>query len=77
MRRRTKLVLSITMMVAALASGLSIIYISQILRQLIIEANETANQLTSQLLYVTSNAAPGFCERFAKTASMSRSLLPA
>ena len=58
MRRRTKLVLSITMMVAALAVGLSIIYISQILRQLIIHANDTASELTSQLLYVTNNAAP-------------------
>jgi signal transduction histidine kinase len=58
MRRRTKLVLSITMMVAALAVGLSIIYISQILRQLIIQANDTASQLTTQLLYVVNNAAP-------------------
>src|SRR4051794_34084878 len=58
MRRRTKLVLSITLMVALLASGLSYIYISQILRQLITEANDTANQLTSQLLYVVNNAAP-------------------
>jgi len=58
MRRRTKLVLSITLMVAALAVGLSIIYISQILRQLIIQANDTASQLTSQLLYIVNNAAP-------------------
>src|ERR1041384_1815974 len=58
MRRRTKLVLSITMMVAALAIGLSIIYISQILLQLIIQANDTASQLTSQLLYITNTAAP-------------------
>src|SRR5882724_8354639 len=58
MRRRTKLVLSITLMVALLASGLSVIYISQILRQLIIEANDTASQLTAQLLYVVNNAAP-------------------
>ena len=58
MRRRTKLVLSITLMVAALAIGLSIIYISQILRQLIVQANDTASQLTSQLLYVVNNAAP-------------------
>ncbi len=58
MRRRTKLVLSITLMVAVLAIGLSVIYISQILRQLIIEANATASQLTTQLLYVVNNAAP-------------------
>jgi signal transduction histidine kinase len=58
MRRRTKLVLSITMMVALLASGLSYIYISQILHELITQANDTANQLTSQLLYVVNNAAP-------------------
>ncbi len=58
MRRRTKLVLSITLMVAVLAIGLSVVYISQILGQLIIEANATASQLTSQLLYVVNNAAP-------------------
>src|SRR5207244_4020738 len=58
MRRRTKLVLSITLMVAVLAGALSVIYISQILRHLITEATDTANQLTSQLLYVANNAAP-------------------
>src|ERR1051326_31427 len=58
MRRRTKFVLRLTLLVEALAIGLAIIYISQILRQLIIQANDTASQLTSQLLYVTNNAAP-------------------
>jgi signal transduction histidine kinase len=58
MRRRTKLVLSVATMVAVLAAGFSYIYISQILRQRIIQANETASQLTAQLVYIAANAAP-------------------
>ena len=58
MRRRTKIVLAITFMVAALASGASYIYISQILRQRIVTAHDTAKNLTLQLAYLSSNAAP-------------------
>jgi signal transduction histidine kinase len=58
MRRRTKLVLSITLMVAVLAVGLSVIYISQILHKLIIDATANTSQLAAQLLYIVNNAAP-------------------
>ena len=58
MRRRTKLVLSITLMVAVLAAGLSVIYISQILHKLIIDATANTSQLAAQLLYIVNNAAP-------------------
>src|SRR5436305_2928179 len=58
MRRRTQIVLAITFMVAALVTGASYLYISQILRQGINTAHETASNLTSQLAFLASNAAP-------------------
>jgi len=58
MRRRTQIVLAITFMVAAIVSGASYLYISQILRQGINNAHDTAAYLTSQLAYLASNAAP-------------------
>jgi PAS domain S-box-containing protein len=58
MRRRTQLVLAITFMVAALVTAFSYIYISQLLRQRITTARETAAQLTSQLEYLATTAAP-------------------
>jgi PAS domain S-box-containing protein len=58
MRRRTQIVLAITFMVAALVSGASYLYISQILRQGITTTHDTATYLTSQLAYLATNAAP-------------------
>ena len=58
MRRRTQIVLAITFMVAALVSGASYVYISQILRQRVSTAHETATFLASQLAYLATNAAP-------------------
>lgn len=58
MRRRTQIVLAITLMVASLVSGASYIYISQILRQRVSTAHDTAIYLTSQLAYLATNAAP-------------------
>src|ERR1700746_2487611 len=58
MRRRTQLVLAIIFMVAALVTGASYIYISQILRQGITTTHDTATYLTSQLAYLATNAAP-------------------
>jgi len=58
MRRRTQIVLAITFMVAALVTGASYIYISQILRQRITTTHDTATCITSQLAYLATNAAP-------------------
>jgi len=58
MRRRTKIVLGITCMATALVTLSSYIYISQLLRQRITTAQETAAQLTSQVAYLATNAAP-------------------
>jgi signal transduction histidine kinase len=58
MRRKTKIVLGITVMATALVTVFSYIYISQLLRQRITTARETAARLTSQLAYLATNAAP-------------------
>jgi PAS domain S-box-containing protein len=58
MRRRTQIVLVITFMVAALVSGASYIYISQILRHQITTARDVATYLASQVAFVANNAAP-------------------
>jgi len=50
--------LAITFMVAALVSGASYLYISQILRQKISTAHDTAIYLTSQVAFLANNAAP-------------------
>jgi signal transduction histidine kinase len=58
MRRKTKIVLGVTVMATALVAVFSYIYISQLLRQRITTAHETAARLTSQLAYLATNAAP-------------------
>jgi len=58
MRRRTQIVLAITFMVAALVSGASYVYISQILRQRIATVHDIAQNQLSQLAYLATNAAP-------------------
>src|SRR5205814_3548068 len=58
MRRRTQIVLAITFMVAALVSAFSYIYISQLLRQQVMTAHDTASYLNTQLAYLVVNAAP-------------------
>jgi PAS domain S-box-containing protein len=58
MRRRTQIVLAITFMVAVLVSFFSYVYISQLLRQDISTARETASYLASQLAFLANNATP-------------------
>jgi PAS domain S-box-containing protein len=58
MRRKTKIVLAITFMVAALVCSFSYIYVSQTLRQRVTTARETADSLNSQLLYLSVRAIP-------------------
>jgi signal transduction histidine kinase len=56
MRRKTQIVLAITFMVAALVCSFSCIYVSQILRQRITTAHDTAAYLNSQLAFLAANA---------------------
>ncbi|MGB6676023.1 MAG: ATP-binding protein [Terriglobales bacterium] len=58
MRRKTQIVLAITFMVAAMVSAFSYIYVSQILRQRVTFAHDTAGFLNSQLAYLAANAIP-------------------
>jgi len=58
MSRKSKIVLAITLMVAALVSFFSYLYISEILRQAITNAHEIADQLTNHVAYLADNAVP-------------------
>jgi signal transduction histidine kinase len=59
-RRKTIIVMTITLMVTAMVSAFSYLYISQTLRLRLDNANETAKQLTRQLAYAASNDPPDF-----------------
>jgi PAS domain S-box-containing protein len=60
MRRKTQIVLAITFLVAALVCSFSYIYVSEILRQRVTSAHETANRLNSQLAYIAASELPDF-----------------
>jgi signal transduction histidine kinase len=58
MRRKAIIVLVITFMVTVMVAAFSYLYISQILRQRISNAYESANRLTQQLAYFAGNDLP-------------------
>jgi signal transduction histidine kinase len=58
MRRKIIIVLAITFMVTVMVSAFSYLYISQLLRLRITNAQETAQQLTKQLAYTAENDLP-------------------
>ncbi|HET7208712.1 MAG TPA: ATP-binding protein [Terriglobales bacterium] len=58
MRRKTKIVLSITLLVFILVVSFSYIYISEMLRQRITSGYEIASWLSQQLAYAAYNAQP-------------------
>jgi PAS domain S-box-containing protein len=58
MRRKTKIVLGITLMVFLLVAAFSYVYISEMLRQRVTSAYETASLLGQQLAYAAYNAQP-------------------
>jgi len=58
MSRKAQIVVAITLMVAALVSGFSYIYIQQVLRQQIANAHETASYVAAQLAGLADHAAP-------------------
>src|SRR5579863_7830597 len=60
LRRKTIIVLVITLMVATMVTAFSYLYISQILRLRIANANESATSLTHQLAYAAGNDVPDF-----------------
>src|SRR5580692_10427635 len=58
MRRKTQLVVAVTFMVTVVVSFSSYIYVSQILRQQVLNTRETADHLASQIAYLADKAAP-------------------
>ncbi|MHB8215663.1 MAG: sensor histidine kinase [Candidatus Sulfotelmatobacter sp.] len=58
MRRKAIIVLAITFMVTVMVTAFSYLYISQILRQRITNAYESASRLTQQLAYFAENDLP-------------------
>src|SRR5215469_16348423 len=60
LRRKTIIVLVITLMVATMVTAFSYLYISQILRLRIASAYDTATSLTRQLAYAASIDVPDF-----------------
>jgi signal transduction histidine kinase len=58
MRRKAIIVLTITFMVTTMVTAFSYLYISQILRQRINSAYESASRLTQQLAYFAENDVP-------------------
>lgn len=60
LRRKTIIVLAITLMVTVLVSAFSYLYISQLLRSRIASAQEMATSLTLQLAFAAANAVPDF-----------------
>jgi len=58
MRRRTQIILTVTLMVAVMVTAFSYLYISRLLQQSLLTSRQTASYLTSQLAYVATNAAP-------------------
>jgi signal transduction histidine kinase len=60
LRRKTIIVLVITLMVTVMVTAFSYLYISQILRLRIENADQTATSLTRQLAYAAENAVPDF-----------------
>src|SRR6266436_8395884 len=58
MTRKSTLVFAITTLITTLVFGFSWIYLSQLLRQRLLWADETASMLTRQLEYTASKAVP-------------------
>jgi PAS domain S-box-containing protein len=69
MRRKTQIVLAITFLVAALVSGFSYLYVSQILRQRVTFAHDTAGFLNNQLGYFAAKAIPDLTSTRVDTAN--------
>lgn len=58
MSRKAIIVFAITTLITALVFGFSWVYLSELLRQRLFEADETASMLTRQIQYIASKAVP-------------------
>src|SRR5579863_5551994 len=69
MRRKTQIVFAITFMVAAMVSSLSYVYVSEILRQRVAYARDTANYLGEQLAHIADAEIPDFTSTHVDTSN--------
>ena len=69
MSRKTIIVCAITTLITALAFGFSWVYLSQMLRQRLLWADETASTITGQLEYAASKAVPDLSSTRVDTAN--------
>jgi hypothetical protein len=69
MRRKIQIVLANGLLVAALVCGFSYVYISQMLRQRVTFAHDTAGFLSNQLGYLAANAIPDMTSTLRSDAS--------
>ncbi len=69
MRRKTQIVLAITCLVAALVCSLSYVYLSEILRQRVAYAHDTANYLGEQLAHIADAETPDFTSTHVDTSN--------
>jgi signal transduction histidine kinase len=69
MRRKTQIVFAITFMVAAMVSSLSYVYVSEILRQRVAYAHDTANYLGEQLAHIADTETPDFTSTHVDTSN--------
>jgi len=69
MTRKVIIVLAITTLITTLVFGFSWVYLSQLLRQRLLWADETASMLTRQLEYTASNAVPDLTSTRVDTAN--------
>ncbi|MGA9965221.1 MAG: ATP-binding protein [Terriglobales bacterium] len=72
MRRKTQIVLAITFMVAAMVCSLSYVYLSEILRQRVAYARDTANYLGEQLAHIADTETPDFTSTHVDTSNPSK-----
>jgi len=69
MRRKTQIVLAITFMVTAMVCSLSYVYLSEILRQRVAYAQDTANYLGDQLAHIADTETPDFTSTHVDTSN--------
>jgi hypothetical protein len=77
MRRKIQIVLAITFMVAALVCSFSYVYVSEMLRQRVTFAHDTAGFLSNQLGYLAANAIPEVTSTLRSDASNPAKVRPA
>ena len=77
MRRKIQIVLANALLVAALVCGFSYVYISQMLRQRVTFAHDTAGFLSNQLGYLAANAIPDMTSTLRSDASNPAKVRPA